>query len=54
MDRKMGGYLAVQQGSAFDPVFIHLVYKPPTGSGSDSDANKCSNKVKKIVLIGKL
>ena len=38
----MGGYLAVQQGSAFDPVFIHLTYKPAVKD----------EFMKKIVLIG--
>jgi leucyl aminopeptidase len=39
----MGGYLGVQQGSKFEPQFIHLCYKP----------DKPSDDVVKIALIGK-
>lgn len=45
LDKGMGGYLAVQQGSKFPPQFIHLVYKPDLTVGSQ--------KPIKLVLIGK-
>lgn len=43
IERKMGAYLAVHQGSMYAPQFIHMTYKPASGSGS----------LKRIVLIGK-
>lgn len=42
--RKMGGLIAVGQGSASKPRFIILRYKPKT---------KSSKKIKKIALVGK-
>lgn len=43
----MGGYLGVQQGSAFPPQFIHMTYRDTSGrSKNDED-------VVKVALIGK-
>jgi leucyl aminopeptidase len=39
----MGAYLGVQQGSRFEPQFVHLTYKPENPSGN----------VKKVALVGK-
>lgn len=33
VERKMGAYLAVAQGSLYPPQFIHLTYKPPATNG---------------------
>ncbi len=42
-ERNMGAYLAVQQGSRFEPAFVHLTYKPKNATGD----------VKKVALVGK-
>lgn len=39
----MGGYLGVQQGSKYEPQFIHLVYKP----------DAAASDVVKVALVGK-
>lgn len=31
---KMGAYLGVAQGSVYPPQFIHLTYKPKSGTSS--------------------
>lgn len=43
--RKMGAFLAVAQGSAHDPYFIHLTYKPEQKEGAEALSN--------IALVGK-
>ena len=48
----MGAYLGVQQGSAHDPAFVHLVYRP-TPIDIDTTPNTPNTTRKRIVLVGK-
>lgn len=43
----MGAYLGVQQGSRFDPAFLHLTYKPTRTDNAVPTKRKC------VVLVGK-
>jgi len=43
----MGGYLGVQQGSRFDPAFLHLTYRPEPAAEAGTQDRKC------VVLVGK-
>jgi leucyl aminopeptidase len=45
----MGAYLGVQQGSRFEPVFLHLSYRP----GCKSGGAVAEGRRKCVVLVGK-